>query len=128
MSENEQYVAQHAAEPKPLLSNDMYDRLKAFTTMVMPALGALYFGLAKIWGLPKGEEVVGSLAIIATFLGVLLLWSTRRYNMSDDRFDGEINITEHENGLKTGAINLKNYENPADIVQQDQVVFKVNKQ
>jgi hypothetical protein len=49
------------------------------------------------------------------------------YKKSDARFDGTIDIFEHENGLKTGSINLKNYENPADIVQQDQAVFKVNK-
>ena len=37
----------------------------------LPALGTLYFALAGIWGLPYGEQLVGTITAIDTFLGVI---------------------------------------------------------
>ena len=64
------------------LSNKTYDILKYIAQIVLPALGALYFGLAKIWGLPYGTEITGTLALVDTFLGTLLGLSTKSYNKS----------------------------------------------
>ena len=64
------------------LSNKTYDILKYIAQYVLPALGALYFGLAKIWGLPYGTEIVGTIALVDTFLGTLLGLSTKNYNKS----------------------------------------------
>ena len=64
------------------LSNKTYDALKYIAQIVLPALGALYFGLAKIWGLPYGTEIVGTIAVVDTFLGTLLGLSTKSYNKS----------------------------------------------
>lgn len=61
-------------------SNKAYDILKWLTLVGLPALGALYFGLSKIWGFPFGEEIVGTLALLTTFLGALLGLSTVNYN------------------------------------------------
>jgi hypothetical protein len=36
--------------------------------------------LAQIWGFPYGEEIVGTLTIIDTFLGTLLGISSYNYN------------------------------------------------
>lgn len=63
-----------------MLTNKTYDILKWIAQIVLPALGALYFGLSKIWGLPFGEEVVGTIAVIDTFMGALLGISTAQYN------------------------------------------------
>lgn len=54
------------------ISNELYDFLKALTINVLPALGALYFALSQIWGLPYGEQITGTLAAVATFTGVLI--------------------------------------------------------
>lgn len=62
------------------LSNNVYDILVYFSRYVLPGLGALYFALAQIWGLPYGEQIVGTIAAIDTFLGVLLGISTYNYN------------------------------------------------
>lgn len=62
-----------------ILSNKYYDLLKWIALIVFPALGTLYFGLAKIWGLPFGEEIVGTITVIDTFLGALLGVSTNNY-------------------------------------------------
>lgn len=67
-----------------LLDNKTYDILKWIAMIVLPALGALYFGLASIWGLPYGEQIVGTITVIDTFLGALLGVSTNNYNRSFD--------------------------------------------
>ena len=62
------------------MKNKTYDILKYIAQIVLPALGTLYFALASIWGLPYGEQVVGTITAIDTFLGVLLGISTKKYN------------------------------------------------
>lgn len=62
------------------LSNEAYDILKWFAQVVLPAAGTAYFGLSSIWGLPYGEQIVGTLTVIDTFLGALLGISTVQYN------------------------------------------------
>lgn len=62
------------------MSNKTYDILKYIALIVLPAVGAAYFGLAQIWGLPYGEEIVGTITVIDTLLGALLKISTDEYN------------------------------------------------
>lgn len=61
------------------MSNKAYDILKFIAQTLLPALGTLYFALSAIWGLPYGEEIVGTITAIDTFLGVLLHISTNNY-------------------------------------------------
>lgn len=68
-----------------LLSNKVYDVLKWIAQVVIPALGALYFGLAQIWGFPYGEEIVGTLTVIDVFLGALLGISTAQYRNTQEQ-------------------------------------------
>ncbi len=62
------------------MTNKTYDVLKYIAQIVLPALGTLYFALAGIWGFPFGEQVVGTIAAVDTFLGVVLRISTVQYN------------------------------------------------
>lgn len=62
------------------LSNETYDVLKWIAQIFLPALGTLYFALASIWGLPFGEQVVGTITAVDAFLGALLQISTSLYN------------------------------------------------
>lgn len=62
------------------MSNKVYDVLKWIAMVLLPALGTLYFALASIWGLPMGEQVVGTIAAINTFLGACLGISSVRYS------------------------------------------------
>lgn len=66
------------------MSNKVYDILKEIAQYVLPALGTLYFALAGIWGLPYGEQVVGTITAIDTFLGVVLKISSVQYNKSEE--------------------------------------------
>ena len=62
------------------MSNRTYDILKYVTQIVIPAIGTLYFALAGIWGFPYGEQILGTLTAVDTFLGVCLGISTKQYN------------------------------------------------
>ena len=62
------------------MSNKVYDILKFVAQILLPALGTLYFALASIWGLPYGEQIVGTITAIDTFLGAILGISTAKYN------------------------------------------------
>lgn len=62
------------------MSNKTYDILKWVAQLLLPALGTLYFALAGIWGFPYGEQIVGTITAVDTFLGVILGISTMQYN------------------------------------------------
>lgn len=63
-----------------MFSNQVYDILKWIAQYLLPAAGTLYFALAGIWGFPYGEEIVGTITAVDTFLGVLLGISSVQYN------------------------------------------------
>ena len=65
------------------LSNTTYDILKWIATLLLPALGTLYFALASIWGFPYGEQIVGTITAVDTFLGVILGISMSSYKKTD---------------------------------------------
>ena len=66
------------------LNDNTYDTLKWIAMYLLPALGTLYFALAGIWGLPYGEQIVGTITAVDTFLGVILGISTAQYNKRVD--------------------------------------------
>lgn len=65
------------------MSNKLYDVLKYIAQIVLPAIGTLYFALAGIWGFPYGEQIVGTITAVDTFLGVILGISSSNYNKSN---------------------------------------------
>ena len=66
------------------LSNKVYDTLKWIAQYLLPAIGTLYFALASIWGLPYGEQVVGTITAVDAFLGAILGISTMQYNKTKE--------------------------------------------
>ena len=62
------------------LNNKWYDLLKWIAMYFLPGLGTLYFALSSIWGLPYGEQIVGTITAVDAFLGMLLGISTVNYN------------------------------------------------
>lgn len=61
------------------MSNKVYDILVWVVQVVLPALGTLYAGLAVLWGFPYGEQIVGTITLVATFLGTCLRISNANY-------------------------------------------------
>lgn len=71
------------------MSNRVYDILKFIAQIVLPALATLYFALASIWGLPYGEQIVGTITAIDAFLGALLGITTVQYKKGHEMIDIE---------------------------------------
>lgn len=57
---------------KYLLPDKVYDAIKFFVTVVMPAASVLYVALASIWGWPFADEVGRTVAAVYTFLCALM--------------------------------------------------------
>lgn len=120
-------LANPAQKPKtPLLSNRLYDALKWVAQILLPAAGTFYFTLGELWHLPNVAQTVGTITAFDVFLGVLLSVATKKYNQSDAKYDGTIEVSETEDGIKQAALVLHNYENPADVVNQQEALFKIN--
>lgn len=86
-----------------VLNKKVYDTLKWIAMYLLPALGTLYFALASVWGLPYGEQIVGTISAVDAFLGVVLGISKACYGG-----DGNITITktDYETGEREAEINL----------------------
>lgn len=113
-----------ATESEPFqFSEGTYKRMKFAVQVLLPALSTLYFALGAIWDLPYIQEVIGTLAAVAAFLGVLVGLSAKNYSRSDHRFDGHIDIQETATG-KVYSLVLKT--EPEEIDQKDEVLFRVD--
>lgn len=65
------------------MTNETYDKLKFVAQILLPAFGTLYFALSAIWGLPYGEQIVGTITAIDAFLGACLGISTKQYETDE---------------------------------------------
>lgn len=114
------------APPKDnvLLSNSVYDKLMPVAQLWLPALAVFYITIAPLWGLPKQEEVAGTIMALNLLLGAVLGISNRQYQKSDGRFDGSINVESFE---EEGYSNLNVQLDPAAITDKDEVTVRVNR-
>lgn len=107
-----------------LIKGKLYDVLKFLAQVVLPALGAAYFALAGIWGLPAAEQVVGTIVVVDTFLGAILHLSSTAYNKNEVA-QGTINV--FPNADKTGKVfQLEVDGDPEEELEgKEKAVFKV---
>lgn len=116
------------SDPAPdsgfVMSPGLYNKVKFFVLTVLPASSTLYFTLGAVWGLPAVEQVVGTLAAVATFLGVLVGIASNTFKKSDARFDGVVNIEKTTEGGLVYSLEL--HSDPAELGSKNAVTFKVN--
>lgn len=106
-----------------ILTGLAYDIVKQLAQVWLPAFGALYFGLAGVWGLPAADQVVGTVVVVDTFLGVFLGVSQRRYDASDEAYDGKIVVTTSDTGRKLFSLEIDG--DPEEIEQKSSIAFRV---
>lgn len=80
-----------------------YDTLKNYALLYLPGLGTLYFTIASIWHLPYAEEVVGTIAAVDTFLGVILKISTSNYTPPTD---GNLLVDRSQDGKERYQLDI----------------------
>lgn len=101
-------------------SNKVYDRLKWVAQYLLPALATLYFALAKLWGLPYAEEVVGTISALDIFLGAML-------GISSSNYAGDGTISLLGDGVEgQGSIQL--YNGVQTLIDHGRVVLTVKKE
>ena len=109
----------------PLLSSGVYNTLKNAAAILLPAAGTLYFALAGIWNLPNSEQVVGTIAALNVFVGIVVGLSKKSYDKSDAKFTGVLNVTGMPNQTYPDlSVVLKDH--PALLKDASAVLFKVN--
>lgn len=118
-------VSSHAKPQSPMLGDGAYNVLKKSATIVLPALGTLYFTLSQIWGLPHAEGVVGTIAAVNTFLGVIVQISKKSYYASNAPYVGEIKVEDSDDGTRK-VFSLVVNGDPEDLETMDVATFKVN--
>lgn len=105
-------------------SNKVYNVLRDVAQVYLPAVGALYFALAAIWGLPAAEQVSGTVLAVDTALGAVLKLSTSSYNKSDEKFGGTLRVEDGEDG---STLRIKGVD-PVVLTTQDEITFKIVKE
>lgn len=110
----------------PILSGRTYEILKWVAAIVLPAIGALYFALSGIWGLPKGEEVVGTIAAINVFVGAIVGVSTKQY-YANGKYDGVANVLNADDPNQKTLFDLELNREPESLVDAKDVTFRINK-
>lgn len=71
------------------MSNKTYDFIRFLAEIAISAVGALYYAIASIWGLPYGDQIVATCAALSTFLGIFTEWQRYKYNNSLPSIDKE---------------------------------------
>lgn len=109
---------------RPFLTNRTYDALKFIALIALPALGSFYFALAGIWSLPNPDKVVGTIVVVDTLLGSLLGLSSKVYDQSDLKFDGDMLVIRSYDGSETTA-RMELNDAAGSLLEKDSVTFRV---
>ncbi len=66
------------------MSNRAFDFIRFLAEVALSAVGALYFALSEIWGLPYGDAILATCAAVSTFLGIFTEWQRIKYNKKEE--------------------------------------------
>lgn len=120
-----EYTSEHAAPESPVVSSSVYDKMKSFLQLVGPALITFYLFAGHAYGWPNVEVNAGVAGAALLALGVVVTWLSNNFKKLPVVYDGVIRVVEQEDGVLQAGIELKNYENPAAIVEQQEALFKI---
>lgn len=110
--------------PTAILSNVNYAFARQSATIILPAIGTLYFMLAGIWGLPYADNIVGSIAALNLFVGVLVGVAKKIYDDTGGKYDGTVDVEITEDGTKRFSLNLDS--DPDTLDSKNEITFRVN--
>lgn len=105
-----------------MFSDKTYARLKWIVMIFIPALSALYVGLAQLLGLPGALAVSGTLALLASFFGTLLGISSRNFNQLPTPTDGVIEYQELDDGID---LTFSTEAEMQELIKKGELAFRV---
>ena len=110
-------------EPGIIVSNRVYDFLKAFLMVILPSATAMYLGLSYVFGFPHVIVTVLFTSLVTSIIGVFLIITSRVYHESDLRYDGKMMVSENEEGELLYSLELN--DDPEPLRLKSRIVFKV---
>lgn len=86
-----------------------YDRLKWVALVLLPAMASTYFALGQLWNFPNVEQVVGTITILDTFLGLVIGKSSSNYRelTSSPQVIGNMIVYQDPDGVPSGNFKLE---------------------
>jgi hypothetical protein len=106
-----------------LMSDKQYNALKHAALVGVPALATLYFVIATTWHIPHLDQIMATFTAINTFLGGTAAASSLKYNNSDAKYDGVVEVRDVGADKRTFALSLN--VDPEDIPNMNDVRLKV---
>lgn len=100
------------------MDNKLYGIFKPLVMIVLPAGNAIYIMLSPIW------EVAALIAVANAILGIFLSISSKRWEISEDTYDGDFIITG--NDADTGIPNLQLVikRDPNELAEKSTILLK----
>lgn len=112
--------------PVPSLSPKAYNAVRWLVELALPATASLYYGLSNTWGLPGGDSVVGTIALVTTFLGVIVGLNRRRYNAVSPAAAGTMVVKVDTDGMPTVGLELE--KTPEELAGLQSIRFDVRRE
>lgn len=66
------------------LNDKLYNILKWVALIALDAIGVAYKGIAEVWALPYGTEIMTTCSILSVFIGTLIGVSTYKYHKEQE--------------------------------------------
>lgn len=90
------------------MTSKVYGALKFIALVLLPGTSTLYVGLAEVWDLPYVVQVVGTIAAVDTFLGLIVKKSSSNYKeqLQDTPVVGNLKVYTDLDGVPTGRMGL----------------------
>jgi hypothetical protein len=108
-----------------LKNNKVYDVLKFISMIGLPAFAAFYLGMAQLWNWEHTDQIVGSLALLSTFLGAVLQISAAKYNNSAASHDGYVATTGADEDTGNPDVKIVFNKLPNELMDKKTVRLKV---
>jgi hypothetical protein len=108
-----------------IFNDKVYSFLKLFVAYILPASGTFYFTLTSIWGLPYGQETLGTISALTIFLNVILAISSSAYKSSGADTHGTLQIDTSDPNKDIYRLQVK--DDVSTLADKNRVVFAVDK-
>lgn len=108
-----------------MIPTNIYDKLKFIALVILPALATLVVAVNPLWDIPNQDAIAGSIMGVDTFLGALLIHSSKKHRNVPVEVDGYLDSSgEHPD---TGLLNLQMTitATPDELLGKDYVRLKV---
>lgn len=107
------------------ISPKFYNFLKWVALVLLPALTALYVGVGSLWNFPAVTQVVGTMTVLDTVLGIILNKSSK--NFAKEQVVGDLIVQQDSDGLAAG-IRMVAHRDPLILDEQKKAVFIVKRE